>query len=137
MKKTILALGAVALVAGCATFGQLEEGLNALVGRKDSEAFAALGYPNSKQEYGSDVVYVWGRSVGGVMFTPQTTNFNGTVGMSPVYGTATTNQMVPVSYNCTIKLAVGEDRVIKHWEFDGNLGGCEGYIRRLNDYLKK
>jgi hypothetical protein len=134
----VAAAAVLALVAaGCATFGQLETGLAALVGRNEREAFNALGYPNGKQEFGGDVVYVWGRSTSGTVFIPQTARTTGYVGTTPVYGTTTTNQAIPVNYNCTIKIITGTDGVIRSWEYDGNLGGCRGYIERLNAYLKR
>jgi hypothetical protein len=136
MKKSICAIGSAVLVSGCATFGQLESGLSGLMGRNEREAFAALGYPNTKQEFGGDTVYVWGRSTGGVMFIPQTTTYTGNVGRTPVYGTATSSQMVPVNYNCTIKLVASSSGTLKSWEYDGNIGGCEGYIKRLKAYTK-
>lgn len=124
--------------AGCATFGQLEAGLGALVGRNEREAFAALGYPSGKQQFGSDVVYVWGRSQNTAMFIPQTSTTTGYVGTTPVYGTTTTSQMIPLNYNCTIKVIAGaEDGIIKSWDYEGNLGGCAPYIQRLNSYIKR
>jgi hypothetical protein len=124
-------------ISGCATFGQLEEGLNALVGRNEREAFNALGYPNGKQQFGDDTVYVWGRSSSGTLFIPQTSQTTGYVGTTPVYGTTTTTQAIPVNYSCTIKIIVGADSVIRTWEYDGNLGGCSGYIQRVNEYVKR
>lgn len=137
MKSNIIAvsLSIALIVSGCATFGQLEDGLNALVGRNEREAFNALGYPNAKQEVGGDVVYVWGRSNSGTLFIPQTALTTGYVGTTPVYGTTTTNQAIAVNYNCTIKIAAGNDGVIRTWEYDGNLGGCGAYIQMFNEYV--
>lgn len=126
----------VSALSGCATFGNMEEGLNALMGKPDKEAFSVLGYPNSKQEFGGDVVYVWGRSSSGTMYLPQTTTTTGYVGNTPVYGTTTYNQPVAYNHNCTIKLAVGPDGLLKHWEYDGNIGGCTSYIKKLKAYAK-
>lgn len=126
----------IAALTGCAAFGKLEEGLNSLVGRSESEAFSALGYPNLKQEFGGDVVYTWGRTSSGTLFIPQTSTTTGYVGNRPVYGTTTTNHAIPIEYNCTIKVIVNQGTV-KTWEYDGNLGGCSGYINRINEYLKR
>lgn len=134
-KNLAIVVAAVAL-SGCATFGQLEDGLNALVGRHEKEAFSALGYPNSKQEFSGDTVYYWGESRNSAVFMPQTATTTGYVGRTPVFGTTTSSQLVPVSYNCTIKLVVGEGKVIKDWEFSGNLAGCEPYIKRVKSYTK-
>lgn len=137
MKKTILSLLCIATLAGCATFGQLEKGLNGLVGRSEREAFNALGYPNAKQEFGGDVVYVWGRSNSGTIFIPQTTSTTGYVGNRPVYATTTYNQPVAVNHNCTVKVITGANGIVKTWDYEGNLGGCRPYIQRLNAYFKK
>lgn len=136
MKKNLAIVVAAVALSGCATFGQLEDGLNALVGRHEKEAFSALGYPNSKQEFSGDTVYYWGESRNSAVFMPQTATTTGYVGRTPVFGTTTSSQLVPVSYNCTIKLVVGEDKVIKDWEFSGNLAGCEPYIKRVKSYTK-
>jgi hypothetical protein len=135
-KVTIATATLLTALVGCATFGQLEEGLNALVGRSESEAFSAFGYPNGKQEFGADTVYVWGRSQNTTMFLPQTQTTTGYVGTTPVYGTTTSTQAIPMNFNCTIKIIVNSGR-IKTWEYDGNMGGCESYIKRLNAYLKR
>ena len=67
---------------------------------------------------------------------PQTTTTTGYVGTTPVYGTTTYNQVTPVNYNCTIKLAAGGDGVLKHWEYDGNPGGCGALSDRLRNFAK-
>ena len=126
-----------ALLAGCVTFGQLEEGLNALVGRHEREAFAALGYPDGKQEFSGETVYVWGRSHNTAMFLPQTSTTTGYVGTRPIYGTTTTTQVVPMNLNCTIKIVVGANSHIRTWEYEGNLGGCAPYINRVREYTKR
>ena len=122
--------------AGCATFGQLEDGLSALMGRNESVAFDVLGYPSGKQEFGDQTVYYWSRSASGTMLIPQTSTTYGSVGTTPVYGTTTYNQAVPYNYSCLIKLAANKSGTLVHWEYDGNLGGCGAYIRRLNDFGK-
>jgi hypothetical protein len=137
MKKiTFVAAMLLTAVAGCTTFSQLEDGLNALVGRSESEAFNAFGYPNGQQVFGADTVYVWGRSRNTTMFLPQTKTTTGYVGTTPVYGTTTSTQAIPMNFNCTIKVIVNSG-IIKTWEYDGNMGGCESYIKRLNAYLKR
>lgn len=123
-------------LAGCATFGQLEAGLSSLVGRPQAEAVNALGYPDGRQEFGADTIYIWGRSQNTTMFLPQTQTTTGTVGMTPIYATSTSMQAIPLNYNCTIKIIVA-DGIIKSWDYAGNLGGCSPYIRRINEYMKR
>lgn len=134
MKKFIVLSFVASLLSGCATFGQMEEGLNALMGHKDETAFNVLGYPSGKQEFGSDILYIWGRNASGNLALPQTTTTYGNVGTTPFYGTSTSIQNVPYSYNCTIKLMANYQGILSHWEYDGNLGGCTPYIQRLNKF---
>jgi len=134
--KVITLLIFAAALGGCATFGQMESGLNALMGKNEREAFNVLGYPSGKQQFGNDTVYIWSVSSSGVLFLPQTSTTYGTVGTTPVYGTTTYNQVVPVNYNCLIKLVSNSEGTLIHWEYNGNIGGCESYINRLNSYAK-
>ena len=124
-------------LVGCATCGQLEAGLNALVGRPEQDAFSALGYPSGQQQFAGDKVYVWGQSRNATMFMPQTSTTTGYVGTTPVYGSTTSMQAIPMNFNCTIKVIVDGGGTIKTWEYDGNMGGCKPYIDRLNSYFKR
>lgn len=126
----------VVFLSGCAMFGQLDSGLDALMGKSERQAFAVLGYPSSKQEFAGDIIYTWNVSSSGTLLLPQTATTYGTVGTTPVFGTTTYNQAVPVNYNCMIKLIAGQDRTLKSWEYNGNLAGCSSYIQRLNEYAK-
>ena len=89
IRKWAMSSVCVVALAGCATFKNMEEGLHALMGKSDKEAFSVLGYPNSKQEFSGDTVYIWGRSNSGTMFLPQTMATTGYVGNTAVYGTTT------------------------------------------------
>lgn len=135
MRKAILS--GVLVLTGCATFGQMDEGLNALKGKDKSVAFEALGYPTQEQQFDDTKVYTWANKTNGVAMysTPQTTF--GTVGNTSFYGTTTETGYVPVEYACKIQIATDMKGTIKNYNYDGNMGGCEGYIRRLNNYFKK
>jgi hypothetical protein len=115
----------------------MERGLNALQGRDVQIAFDVLGYPSGKQEFGNDIVYYWQVDSSGAILLPQTSTTTGYVGMTPVYGSTTYNQVVPVNYNCLIKLVTDDKGVIKTWEYNGNYGGCASYIKRLNRYYNQ
>ncbi len=133
-KNSFLAITLVSILSGCATLGQLEDNLNVLVGHQESEVFSALGYPDGKQEFGTDTIYVWGRSQNTTLFLPQSHSTTRYIGNTPIFGTTTTTQAIPINYNCTIKVIVNSGKV-KSWEYMGNLGGCEPYIERLNGYF--
>lgn len=134
--KKLLKLLIVIFLAGCATFGQMEDGLRSLMGKPDREAFSVLGYPSAKQEFGNDTVYSWYVSQSGSLFIPQTSTTTGYVGRTPVYGTTSYTQVIPVNYNCQIKLVADKGGILKSWEYNGNIGGCAQYIRRLNTYAE-
>lgn len=136
LKVVCLALG-VASVGGCVTFGQFEEGLNSLVGKHEREAYAALGYPSSKQDFSGEVVYIWDRSGTTTSVVPSTTTTSGYVGTTPVTGTTRSNQVVQRAYNCNIKIIVGADSIIKKWEYMGDKAGCSPYMKRLNEYRER
>ncbi len=112
----------------------MEEGLNALNGKPITTAVSVLGYPDGQQEFGGDKIYIWSRNFQSSYTLPQTATTTGYVGNTPVYGTTTYYQTHTANYSCKIKLAVGPDDRIKHWEYQGNPGGCGGYARSLKAY---
>lgn len=136
MKKSLMVLMSASL-AGCATFGHLEDGLKLLMGQNSQTAFNVLGYPSAKQKFGSDTVYYWSFNRSGTLIVPQTSTTTGYVGNKPVYGTTTSNQLVPVNYNCQIKLVAGPNDVLKSWEYEGNIGGCQSYVGRLKSFTSQ
>ncbi len=123
-------------LTGCVTFGQLEQGLSYMMGRHESVAFEVLGYPSGKQEFNGDTVYYWSNRSTGAVFIPQTSTTYGNVGNTPVYGSTTYNQVVPVSHQCEIKMIADPKGVLKRWEYNGNKGGCKMYIKRVHQYYK-
>lgn len=135
MKRSTLtaALFVVLFLPGC-VMTNMEEGLNALNGKPITTAVSVLGYPDGQQAFGGDKVYIWSRNFQGSYTLPQTATTTGYIGNTPVYGTTTYNQTHTANYNCQIKLAVGPDDRIKHWEYQGNPGGCGGYARSLKAY---
>lgn len=122
----------VAALSGCLTWGGFEEGLASFKGRPVSEAFDVLGYPAQQQQFGDDTVYTWATSHTGVIVTPTTSTTSGTVGSTPFRATTTGMGTTPVSYACTVKLIVGPDNLVRRYDFEGNMGGCEGYMQRLH-----
>ncbi|MBA5203093.1 hypothetical protein H2Y57_05250 [Pectobacterium aroidearum] len=113
----------------------MDSGLNSLVGKDKSQAFRALGYPDQERQFGDETVYVWANSSTGVALysSPQTTY--GTVGKTQFYSTTTQTNAIPVEYACKIQVATNSKGIITNYNYDGNMGGCEGYIRRLNSYF--
>lgn len=124
------------ILSGCVTSAQLETGLNYLLDRNISEAFQALGYPSGKQQFGDDTVYVWSVNQSGALVLPSSSTTTGNVGTTSFSATTSSTQVVPVSHNCVIKLVTGPDKIIKHWEFNGNVGGCSEYSDRVDSYYE-
>lgn len=147
-----IAVPIVVLLSGCAA-QQVEKGLQAMVGQPVQTAFNILGYPESKQSFGNDEVYVWTHQRSGGMLLPQVATTSqtygaqtmyGNVGRTPVYGnispqtvTSTTlyNQYVPMQGEFTIKIAAdSKTGVIKNWQTSGNQMGAQAYAGALGAY---
>lgn len=133
MKKLVSAAAALAL-AGCATTTTnktLDNGLASLVGQPIQAAYDRLGYPNGSQTMNGDTFYVWSTNRNVVMPMPNLGSAYGTVGTTPFQVNTSTTGMVPLNLNCLIRLIVGGDGIIKSWDYQGNAGGCQGYVKLL------
>lgn len=133
--KTAISVVALLSLAGCVSWSQFDDGLNALVGRPISAAFGKIGYPNNEQTIAGRKIYRWGSSSQGMITMPTQTTTTGSVGNGLGYRpfTATTygSAMIPVSYQCTLALSVNSQEIITGYSYDGELGGCEPYINAL------
>lgn len=133
-------LGAL-LLGGCATWGQFDKGMNALQGRPLDDAINVFGMPSGERTISGRRYIQWGRSSSGFVpvTTPSTTYGNVNVGRA--YGnyssTTYSTSYVPVNYNCSVTMEVDENDRIMRGQYEGNLGGCEGYIKRLNRFRKQ
>lgn len=140
MKTTFINLFcSVALLvisAGCMSFEYMNQGLHPLVGKNVKTAFEVLGYPDGKQQFGDETVYVWSTNKSSAVLMPQTASTTGMVGLTPVYGTTTYNQAVPINYDCTIKVITGQDNIVKSCEWSGNTFGCDLYRERLTKFYR-
>ena len=132
LKSGLIALLFIQLL-GCATFQDMESGLNHMMNRPIETAFQVLGYPSSKQDFGSATVYYWHYSSSGTLIVPQSSHTYGNVGSTSFYSQTTYNQAVPVNYSCQIKISTNQG-IMNSWEYSGNLDGCRGYIERLKSY---
>lgn len=135
MRNVLFAAAVAATLTGCVTFGDLDRGLQSLVGQPLDRAVDVLGYPTTQLQVAGDTVYVWSVDRRGTLLMPQTTTMNGYVGTTPVGGSATTMQAVPMHGDCTIKLGVGADNVVKRYDWEGNHMGCDSYAMRVKRAL--
>lgn len=135
MFKLIASLIVLLFLAGCFD-AQMNNGLQALGGSNIETAFRVLGYPDAQQKFGYDTMYIWQTRSSGAIFIPQTSTTFGHVGSTPVYGTTTYNQPIPVTYSCTIKIVTDSLGAIKYSEWGGNAAGCQRYASRLDSYYR-
>lgn len=131
--KGMVLMGTV-LLSGCATWGQLDEGLDSLINQPISTAIDRIGYPNSDQMIAGRKIYRWGNSQQSAMYVPTSSYTYGTVGANTPYSATTTGgTYVPVNYNCSIALEVDANEIIRRYQYNGNLGGCGSYIKALKN----
>ena len=130
MRAALILFSAMALSA-CATFSNMETGLNALIGQHINTVFARIGYPQGQMQIGNETVYAWGRSFSVNMPQYNQANTTGRIGSTPYSATTGYTTYNNVEYQCNIKVIVGPDQIVRTWEFDGNIGGCDTYSRRL------
>lgn len=133
MKKLLIGTVSLAL-AGCATTTTnktLDNGLTSLVGQPIQAAYDRLGYPNGSQTMNGDTFYVWSTNRNVVMPTYNNGTAYGTVGTTPFQVNTSMPGMMPMNFNCSIRLIVGGDGIIKSWDYQGNAGGCQGYVKML------
>jgi hypothetical protein len=129
-KRTVGALVGALGLSGCVT-SQMNGGLDYLVGLNVEAALSVLGYPDGQREMLGDTLYVWSSSHDVALPMTTTATTTGNVGGMPYYGSTTRMGYMPANFNCTIQLAVGPDKIIKSWQWNGNMGGCQPYARRL------
>lgn len=135
MRKIVSLLAVAATTAGCATWGQFDEGLNALMNKPLSTAIEKLGYPSGERTIAGRRLVEWGRSQNTAMYMPTTTTTYGTVntnrGFGTYSGTTTGGTFIPMNYNCTVILEVDQNDIVRRYQYEGNLGGCASYIDAL------
>lgn len=139
--RAAVAVTCTALLAGCATWGDMDKGLTALHGSNLATAVSVLGYPSNESRVAGMRQVIWSSSNSGVMYVPQSSTTTGSA-----YGTggfanytATTSYMAPMAYNyaCTIILRVSDQDVILGHQYQGNMGGCGPYINALKRAAKQ
>ncbi len=139
--SVVLLLVAI-LLGGCATFhaafwteDDLKNGLNALIGKNEKEAFAVLGVPTTSSQTDSDIVYagnntkyVW-RHTEYFSGYEDCTNSENNNGMCEQKGNG--------EGECEIKLVVHEGKIIHaEYELKDNEAACIDYSAALYQYLR-
>jgi hypothetical protein len=135
MKKIALGLMCAVVLPGCATFGQLETGLNSMIGQDLSIAVAKLGFPTSERTVAGMKLVEWGRSNNATFLMPTASTTNGYAQygnrMANYSATTTSTTAVTMNFQCRIILQVDTSNTIRRYQYEGNIGGCASYIQAL------
>lgn len=122
-------------LAGCTTWGQMNDGLAALQGQPLDSAIRVLGYPSGEQTIAGRRLVVWSSQSTGMMYMPQTATTYGNVyapsGFASYNQTTSYGTMVPLHHQCKITMEVDAANTITGYSYDGNMGGCSRYIKSL------
>jgi hypothetical protein len=116
----------------------MSSGLDALMGQPISKAYQVIGYPDSRLDYGNEIMNVWSTSSSGGMVLPQVAN---TTIQNPYLGTSYASTMynsyVPINAEYQIKIISDKKTgIIQNWEGYGNPAGAERYSGRLYRYYE-
>lgn len=131
--KVCLLLLNLLFFVGCAST-YVDAGLNDLLGKNINLAFKVMGYPDAKQEFGGDIIYIWGHSSSSTMFVPQVNTTTGYVGSNSFTANTYSNVAVPVNANAKIKIVSDSSGTITGYEWQGNQYGLGVYSNRLKKY---
>lgn len=121
----------ISILAACATT-RLNDGLQKLMGQNIRDAVDLLGYPDGQREMMGDKIYIWSSSHDAALPLMTTSNTRGMVGNTPVYGTTTNTNWVPINFNCTVQLGTDAHGTIKNFQWSGNQDGCRAYANAVS-----
>jgi hypothetical protein len=126
MRSVTIALITLCGLAGCATQGQIRDGLQNLMGQPLAAAIAHFGYPASQMQMGDQTVYRW--SSNRTLAIPQynTATTYGNVGGTPFQATTggMTTSMMPTA--CELDISV-QDGLMAQFSFHGQAAACQAF----------
>lgn len=115
----------------------MNKGLDRLLGESEETLFLALGYPDTIQQFNdSGTLYLWSTNY---IETYQTTNYEtstGYIGDTPYSVTEPVYETHADNYYCVVKIMV-QDKTVTGYDYFGNRGGCQQYIKKLKRYLRQ
>jgi hypothetical protein len=131
MRVAIIAFSLV--LAACATPApqastDLKNSLDVMVGQPVEVAVARFGEPIASVPMGSQLVYGWGY---GFTRTEFTNAAPGWVDAAASQGGVFPAPRQSVQDSCVIRMVVGADGLIRHWDYQANDRGCSDYANRL------
>lgn len=124
--RFVSVLSASLLLAGCATFGQINDSLKPLLGQPVDVAIQHFGFPASQMPMGDRTVYRWLSNR--IMPMPQynrSTTY-GNVGGTPFSATTGAITENDIATSCELDIAVQND-VMVQYSFRGQLAACQAF----------
>lgn len=111
--RIVFGVVAAGFLAGCSLnpLSGLEEGMERMKGRPAPELFTRMGYPDQEGTVAGKKFYLYQRTARIPGFNPGSPDIRG---------------------ECKLRFFVDDKDMIERWQYDGNLAGCEPYVRRLN-----
>ncbi len=130
LRRIVPLVAALPLLAACASFDALDQGLATLKGQNRDVAIARLGFPDEQREIAGKDVYIWQR--GGMWYSPG--GYYG--GCSDRYGGIRSMSCVGfapsiVDAHCTVRVIADKSGTIVDADRSGDPQTCEYYARRL------
>lgn len=127
-----VALAAAALIlTGCTTFSTLDKGLATYIGQSPQVAFRDLGFPSGETQIAGKQVFYWGNSFTTSMPQTSSSRTTGTVGGTPFSANTTGTTWSTAEYDCDVRLIVGANGLVEDFDWQGNIGGCDAFARRV------
>jgi hypothetical protein len=77
-------------------------------------------------------VYVWNNAFSAAMPMLTSSTTTGRVGNAPFAAQTTGVAWENAEYSCVIRVFVDGEKIIRTWDYSGNMGGCQTYSKRLN-----
>lgn len=112
VSKLVLLGAVIACVSACATT-ELNDGLQAVLGKPIDVLVSDWGYPSDQREIMGHTIYIWNNQAG--------------VMAMPMYG----GGAYAAPLECTVQVMVDSNNIITHYQWSGNNGGCKAFADRI------
>lgn len=130
--RRVAAIGLFLSVAACSYTGDVDAGLNGLMGKPIDAAIAKLGYPDGQVELKDRIVYTWNDGYSGSYTTNDTSTSYQHINGQLTAVTVTTPVTQNYSHQCEIRIVTDRKGVIRDWERTGDWG-CANYADALSN----
>ncbi|MDD5611021.1 MAG: hypothetical protein PHH69_05765 [Candidatus Omnitrophica bacterium] len=122
IKRKVILILLVSLLAGCATQGKYQKKLDTWIDHDMEELISSWGYPDSSfTAPNGNTVYVY--TSASSVTTPSQTTYYGQVNPGGTYsGSSLTSGGQQVNFSCKTFFEVNAEKKITRWSYEGN--GC-------------